>query len=111
MPGEVGHALLAAEEERGVGHGEQTGPRSPAERGGQAEQLVLTAHLAGQRGPARPRVADHLVRREPQRAELGALAQEPGPWRLSRPCWRAGCAPRAPRARRRAGGTWPIKKA
>ena len=52
------------------------GPGPGAERAGDGEQLVVVAHLAGQRGVAGPDVADDLVGREAERAESQPVGHE-----------------------------------
>ena len=52
------------------------GPGTGAERVGDGEQLVVVAHLAGQRGVAGSDVADDLIGREAERAEPEPLGDQ-----------------------------------
>ena len=76
MPRVVGDLLVAAQEERGVGHGEQARAGPVAEDRRQGEQLPLPADLSRQRRAAGTGIADHLIGGEAERAELHALAQQ-----------------------------------
>ena len=76
VPFEIGPPLLPVEEEGAGRHREQSRPRARAERTGHRQQLVVGTDLSRERRVARADVADDLVGRESERAELQPFGHE-----------------------------------